>query len=171
MRQFGKTLLRRWDDPDWISLSHTAQWLYDAFVSSSKLSGVGAIEWRPKQFAKLSSAMTLDLLDAAFDELRQGLYIVFDESVDQVLVRSYVRNDVFGNKNMTIAAVKAWRQLGSIELKRVAVFEFLRLREDFPTAPIWEHEDMIQTLKTPPLDPKEYVAETWPGYLGMAPVF
>lgn len=172
MRAYGKMWLRRWDDPEWVALSHTAQWLYDAMVSSSKNSAVGVLEWRPKQFAKLSGAMNLDLLNAAFDELRQGLFIVFDEDVDLVLIRSYVRNDdVVTNTNMMVAVVKAWRQIGSIDLKRVAVHEFHRLRADFPKAGIWEHDAMIQTLKTAPLDPKEYVAKTWSSFLAETPAF
>lgn len=168
-------LLRRWDDPEWIKLSHTAQWLYDALVSSSKLSAVGVVEWRPRQFAKLSGAMNLDLLEAAFAELRQGLYVVYDEEVELVLIRSYLRNDdVVMNTNMMVAAVKAWRQIGSIDLKQVVVNELSRLKVDFPTSKAWEHADVIQTFKTGGIEAREYVAKTWPEYVDMTgegPIF
>jgi hypothetical protein len=152
--------LSRWDDPEWLALSHTAQWLYDTMVSSAKLSSCGVLEWRPKQFRKLSAAMTIDLLEAAFTELRERLYVVYDEEVELVLIRSFIRNDdVVHNKNMMVNVIKSWRQVGSIELKRVMTFELLRLKSEQPEQAIWSHPEMIQTLRTPPLDPEE-----WTGY-------
>lgn len=167
MRTFGKMKLSRWDDPDWIALSHTAQWLYDAMVSSAKLSSCGVIEWRPKQFKKLSAAMTVDLIESAFQELRERLYVVYDDDVELALIRSFVRNDdVVTNRNMMVNVIKAWRQIGSIELKQVVIFELLRLKAEHPDQAIWTHPDMIQTLRTPPLDPQK-----WTGYVKDDPFF
>lgn len=166
-RKFGKIQLRRQDDPDWIGLSMPAQWLYDNLVGSAKLSPCGVLEWRPKQVRKLAGALTIDVIEAAFWELRERLYVVYDEDVELVLIRSFIRNDdVVHNKNMMISVVKAWRQVGSMELKRVIVHELLRLKTEQPDQAIWAHADMVQTLRTPPLDPEE-----WTGFSRSGIVF
>ena len=105
--------------------------------------------------------MTLELLESAFEELREGLFVVYDEEVDLVLVRSFVRNDdVVTNRNMMVNVVKSWRQCGSMPLKQILVHEFLRLRDDYSDQAIWAHPDMIQTLRTPPINPKQFLEDT-----------
>ena len=157
-RKYGKTHIRRWSQPEWVALGPVAQWLYDALVSQAALSQCGAMDWKPKQIRKLSAALTMDVLEAAMQELREGLFVVLDEDVDVLLVRSFIRNDVeLSNRNMMVSVVKAWHQIGSMELKRVVIFELLRLREEQPELAIWAHRDMVEAFNTtPPLDPQKF---------------
>jgi hypothetical protein len=157
-RQFGKTHIKRWDKPEWVALSVTAQWLYDALVSNANLSQCGAMEWKPKQMKKLAGALSLDVLESAMLELREGLFVVLDEDVDVLLVRSFIRNDVdVSNKNMMVSVIKAWQRIGSMELKRVVIFELARLRAEQPDQAIWAHKDMLAAFQTtPPLDPQKF---------------
>ena len=73
------------------------------------------------------------------------------------------RRDLLGsevlrrNRNMMVSVVKAWHQIGSMELKRVVIFELLRLREEQPELAIWAHRDMVEAFNTtPPLDPQKF---------------
>lgn len=161
-RKFGKTHIRRWSQPEWVALSPMAHWLYDCLVSQAALSQCGAMEWKPKQIRKLAATLSLDVLESAMQELREGLFVILDEDVDVLLVRSFIRNDVeHSNRNMMVSVVKAWHQIGSLELKRIVVFELLRLRDEQPELAIWAHGDMVELLRTaPPLDPQKYT-----GYL------
>ena len=161
-RKYGKTHLKRWDKPEWVALSVVAQWLYDALVSQAALSPCGAMEWKPKQIRKLAGALSIDVLEAAMQELREGLFVVLDEDVDVLLIRSFIRNDVdVSNKNMMISVMKAWQRIGSMDLKRVVIFELLRLRDEQPEQAIWSHEAMLDAfVTTPPLDPQKFT-----GYL------
>jgi hypothetical protein len=161
-RQFGKTHIKRWNKPEWVALSVTAQWLYDALVSNANLSPCGVMDWKPKVMKKNAGALTLDVLDAAMDELRQGLFVVLDEDVDELLIRSFIRNDVdLSNKNMMVSAMKAWQRVGSMELKQVIIFELGRLRAENPDLAIWSHQIAVEAFQTtPPLDPQKFT-----GYL------
>jgi hypothetical protein len=142
-----------------------AQWLYDALVSQAALTQCGAMEWKPKQVRKLAAALSLEVLEAALQELREGLFIVLDEDVDVLLVRSFIRNDVeLSNRNMMVSVVKAWHQIGSIELKQIVIFELLRLRDEQPELAIWAHKDMVEAFHTtPPLDPQKFTGYMKPG--------
>ncbi|UGL61924.1 helix-turn-helix DNA binding domain protein [Arthrobacter phage EastWest] len=148
MRTYGKIKLSVWSDPEWRELSHTAQWLYWALVGSEKLSACGALEWRPKLFAALSPTITREGVEAALDELRAAKYVVLDEETDELLLRSFVRNDdVVHNKNMMVAVVKAWRMLYSLKLRGVVIHELMRLQQENPQYAAWAHPEMIDAMK------------------------
>lgn len=148
MRSYGKIKLSVQSDPDWRQLSHTAQWLYWALVGSEKLSACGALEWRPKLFAALSPTLNVDGVESALDELRLKKYVVLDDETDELVLRSFIRNDdVVSNKNMMVSVIKAWRMLYSLRLRGVVVHELMRLQHEHPQYPIWEHPDMLDALK------------------------
>lgn len=136
-----------------------AQWLYDALVSQAALSQCGAMEWKPKQIRKLAATLSLEVLESAMQELREGLFVILDEDVDVLLIRSFIRNDVeHSNRNMMVSVIKAWHQIGSMELKQVVIFELMRLRAEQPELAIWAHKDMVEAFQTtPPLEPQKYV--------------
>ncbi|QOP66280.1 helix-turn-helix DNA binding domain protein [Arthrobacter phage Pippa] len=148
MRTFGKIKLSAQRDTDWRQLSHTAQWLYWALIGSEKLTACGAMDYKPKHLAALSPTMTVDGVEGAMDELREHHFVVLDDETDELLLRSFVRNDdVVLNRNMMVAVVKAGRKLASLRLIGVLAFELLRLRNEFPQAGIWEHPEMIDMLR------------------------
>ncbi|ASR80668.1 replication initiation protein [Arthrobacter phage Piccoletto] len=157
MRTFGKIKLSAQSDPDWRGLSHTAQWLYWSLVGSESLTACGAMDYKPKHLQALSPTMNVAGVEAAMDELRAQKYVVLDEETDELLLRSYVRNDdVVLNKNMMVAVIKAWRKLASLKLRSVVVFELLRLKQEHPQAGIWEHPEMVDALRrTTPIDVRD----------------
>lgn len=160
-RQYGKTHIKRWNSPDWRALSPIAQWLYDALVSNANLSQCGSMFWHPKVMKKLAATLTLEVLESAMQELREGLFVVLDEEVDEVLIRSFIRNDVdVTNRNMMVSVIKAWDCIGSMNLKQVVIFELQRLRDEQPDLAIWEHPKMLGAFQTtPPLDPRKLLVD------------
>lgn len=154
MRTYGKIKLSAARDTEWRQLSHTAQWLYWALIGSENLTACGGMDYKPKHLAALSTTMTVDGVEGAMDELREAHFVVLDDETDELLIRSFVRNDdVVLNRNMMVAVVKAGRKLASLRLQGVLAFELLRLRHEFPQATIWEHPEMIDTLhRATPVD-------------------
>ncbi|WNM67284.1 RepA-like replication initiator [Arthrobacter phage Wyborn] len=169
MRNYGKIKLSAQSDPDWRALSHHAQWLYWALVGSEKLSACGMLEWRPKQFAALSPTVNVELVEVALDELRAMKFVVLDEETDELLLRSFVRNDdVVQNRNMMVAVIKAWRMITSLTLRGVVVHELIRLQHEQPQFPCWEHQEIREAIRrTEPIDvrdvdmPKVLAASGW----------
>ncbi|AMM44501.1 helix-turn-helix DNA binding domain protein [Arthrobacter phage BarretLemon] len=171
MRTYGKLKLSVQSDPEWRQLSHTAQWLYWALVGNENLTACGAMDWKPKHIAALSPTINLDGVESALEELRAYKYVVLDEETDELLLRSFVRNDdVVHNKNMMVAVIKAWRKLASLHLRGVVVHELLRLKQESPQYAIWEHLEMIDALRrTQPVnvfdsdapDDQESVPASW----------
>ena len=157
MRTFGKIKLSAQRDADWRALSHTAQWLYWALIGSESLTACGAMDYKPKHLQALSPTMNVGGIEAAMDELRARHFVVLDDETDELLIRSFVRNDdVVLNRNMMVAVVKAGRKLASLRLQGVLAFELLRLKQDYPQAGIWEHPEMIDTLvRATPIDVRD----------------
>ncbi|ALF01248.1 replication initiation protein [Arthrobacter phage Brent] len=154
MRKYGKIKLSAQSDPDWRALSHTAQWLYWALIGSEALTACGSMDYKPKHLQALSPTMNTAGVDAAMDELRARKFVVLDEETDELILRSFIRNDeVVPNPNMMVAVIKAWRKLASLKLRSVIVFELLRLKQENPDARIWDHPEMREALsRTTPID-------------------
>jgi predicted butyrate kinase (DUF1464 family) len=73
---------------------------------------------------------------------------VLDDETDELLLRSFIRNDdVVHNKNMMVAVIKAWRMLYSLKLRGVVIHELLRLKAEHPQYAAWEHPEMIDAIK------------------------
>lgn len=160
-RKYGKTHIKRWNSAEWRALSPIAQWLYDALVSNANLSQCGSMFWHPKVMKTMAATLTVDVLESAMRELREGLFIVLDEEVDELLIRSFIRNDVdVSNRNMMVSAIKAWDRIGSMDLKQVVIFELMRLRDEQPDLAIWAHKDMVEAFSTTaPLDPRKLLID------------
>ncbi|ASR78069.1 helix-turn-helix DNA binding domain protein [Arthrobacter phage Timinator] len=147
MRRYAKLQMTIWADEDWRNVSHTAQWLYTALISQQGLSACGVRDWKPKLFAALSPTMNRDGVESALEELIAKKYVVLDDETDELLIRSFVRNDeVHTNRNMMISAVKAQRCIVSLRLAAIVVHEMKRLRDEHPDFNCWEHPEIMKTL-------------------------
>jgi len=140
-----------WTNEEWLDLSVTAQWLYQRLVTHRKVSLAGVVEWRPKGLTQSAVGASLELIEAAAAELAEARFIVFDESTDEALIRSFVRNDgMLSQPNMATAVANAYADTGSRRLRGVIVFELLRLKDDQPGLR-WDR--LAEVLNKPSIDP------------------
>lgn len=157
-REFAKILTTVWDDPQWRALTPLEQWLYLHLVSRSDLSYAGIADWRPKRIRALSSGVGVPDIELAASVLQARGYIVIDEDTEEVLVRSFHRNDgMLSQPNLGTSVAKAWRGVTSLELRGVIVHELCRLQLERPELAAWER--LTDVLDSPAVDPAQYRQE------------
>ena len=132
-REHARIKTAIWIDDDFLDLTPPAQHLYFLIVSQMRLTFCGVFDWRPGRIAKLATGWTVEEVEAAASELSKSLYIVIDEESEEVLVRSFIRNDgLLTSPNITKAMLRDYGGISSRELKGVVVHELKRLQVENP---------------------------------------
>lgn len=151
-RDYGRIRVTIWQDHDFTSLSVHAQQLYFYLITQSKLDMAGITNWRPRMAMKSAQGWTEDAIQDALRELEEGLYVLLDEETDELLVRSFIRNDeIMRSPNLAKAMQKAWRGMDSDILRGVVSFEVNRLITEDPSLKGSEH--CPEVLAEPFIDP------------------
>lgn len=137
-REYAQIKTNIWIDDDFLDLGPGAQHLYLLLCSQMKLSFCGALEWHPGRLAQLAAGWTVDDVKEAAMELSERLYIVIDTETDEMLVRSFIRNDgLLGSPNIAKAMFRAFSEVSSRTLRGVLVHELNRLFEENPALKGW----------------------------------
>lgn len=155
-REFAKTRLTIWSDDDFTDLSPEAQHLYFVLKTSS-LSYCGVGDWRPGRLAKRARGWTEEAVRAAAAELIERLYILVDESTEEVLVRSFIRHDeVLKQPTLAVSMANAHADIASPVLRRAVIHEIQRLKDEFPDLKGWGSPRATELLSRPSVDPSTY---------------
>jgi hypothetical protein len=126
-----------WGD-EFRALPVAAQHLYIAIWTSAGLSYAGVADWRPARIAKVAADLTPELVIEAGLILHRGLYIVVDEETEEVLIRTFIRNDgLMEQPNVAAAMVSDYAKVASPAIRGVIVHELKRLFEAAPELKGW----------------------------------
>lgn len=138
-RKYAQIKVTVWDDDDFLDLSMAEQWLYLHLATAEGMSYAGVQDWRPRRIVPKAMGMTLEEVQIAAQVLEVKRYIIVDEDTEEVMVRSFIRNDgLLKQKNMGAAVDKAYSKIGSRLIKGVVVYELNRLRAENPAWPSWD---------------------------------
>lgn len=155
-RNFAKIQTAIWTDDDFLDLTLTEQWLYLHIVTHDDLTFAGSMDWRPKKVVPMAHGLTLGEVADAAEVLRAKRYFIIDDDTEEVLVRTYVRNDeLLRQPNMGIPVGKAYRSMSSRVLRGVFIHELQRLHAKNPDWKSWAH--LTEELQKKAIDP-------WEGY-------
>lgn len=147
-RTQGRIASSIWSDPDWCRLTVSAQHTYLMLLTQPKLTLAGCLDWMPQRWDRL--AVDADTR-AALEELMDHRFVVVHD--DELVVRSFVRNDVCAgalNRNLLKGMWSAWAAIASPLLRKVVV-------DNLPAA-VWAYEgvqapDQAAELRSePPLE-------------------
>jgi hypothetical protein len=139
-----------WSDADFRALTAPAQWLYFVLVTHPKLSYCGVVEWFPGRLKENANEETVQSIMLAAGELSYNFFAVFDQSTDEVLVRSYLRHDgILKQPRLAVSAAKAYGGVASNKIRAVIVHELTRLRKETPDLGAWEQPSMKTVLRQP----------------------
>ena len=147
-----------WGD-EFRALPMAAQHLYIAMWTSAGLSYAGVADWRPARIAKVSADLTPAKVIEAGLILHHGLYIVVDEETEEVLIRTFIRNDgLMDQPNVAAAMVSDYAKVASPAIRGVVVHELQRLFEEAPDLKGWRDaksgkERASTLLGNPSVDP------------------
>jgi hypothetical protein len=126
-RSFGRLFATLWDDRDFRPLSVGAKVMYGFLISQADLEQSGIIGWRPARWARDLGEPIGDVI-AWCKELDQGRYVVIDEEVVELLVRSLVRRDeIWRQPNVFKAAATSAKASKSDAIKAALYDEIRRL--------------------------------------------
>lgn len=154
-RAFGRLLSAIWDDDDFTALDPDQQRLYMFLLSQSNLNHAGLLPLTLKRWARKAKNLTAEALEKTLAELDAARFIVVDDDTEEVLVRSYVRNDgVWKQPKVMGAMVSGAMEISSRRLRRALLAEMDRI-------PLDELSDEPTRLRTGAVGPsiREQVAE------------
>ena len=157
MRQYALIHRAILDDPIWRCLTRSQQNLYLLLLLKLSTNLCGVVDWRPKKLAVNASDMTVETIEADAVVLEKKLYIVRDEDTDEVLIRSFLRNDAPLKSSKTAIAVRSsYTDTASSKLRGVIVFELQRLYKEQRD---WQGWDQVRDLlDLPSIDPRRIVS-------------
>lgn len=92
-RTHGRIMAAIWTDPDFLALEVGPQRLYMFLLSQPDLSHAGLVPMRTRRWAKKTKAMTVAGITADLGDLADAKFVVLDDDTQEVLVRTFVRND------------------------------------------------------------------------------
>lgn len=130
-RGHGRILTRIWDDPDFIVLAPELQRLYLFLISQPNLNHAGLLPLTLKRWSLKAHGLTPDLLLSQLTVLGFAGFVVVDETTEELLVRSFVRNDgVWKQPQVMGAMVSGALEISSHQLRWALLDEVDRIPLD-----------------------------------------
>ncbi|WP_102158725.1 hypothetical protein [Zhihengliuella halotolerans] len=138
-RRFAQLHVSIWDDDDFLDLRGIEQWLFIHLASSTSTNFAGVTEWRPRKISQKARDWTPDQIEDAGWNLARLHYLLIDEDTEEVLVRSFIRNnELLRQPNMGKAVARGYSETGSRALRAVIVHELRRLHAENDAWVSWE---------------------------------
>lgn len=120
-RAYGKVLVTIWRDEEFRALPATAQRLYLYFISSPDLSSAGVLPMRVSKWAKAATDLISPAVRDDLDCLREVGFVLVDDETEEVMVRSFIKNDEgYRTPNMRKAIHAAIDSIESRDLREHA---------------------------------------------------
>ena len=120
-----------WTDPDFINLDAGPQRLYLFLLSQPDLSHAGLVPMRINRWAKKVNGASRATILADLDALAYAQFVVADQETEEVLIRTFVRNDgVYKQPKVMLRMREDARQIESDRLRRTFRDELDRLPLD-----------------------------------------
>lgn len=127
-REHARILCRIWSDEDFRQRSPEAQRMYFLLLSQRGLNHAGVLPLTVQRWANCSPGTTPEDVLVALEELVAHGYVVFDPATDELLVRSFLRNDgVVKQPNVFKSALRHAREVESLEIRAALAVELRRL--------------------------------------------
>lgn len=92
-RSYAAIHLRIWADPEWRALDGDAQLLYLLLLSQPSLNLAGVLPLQARRWAACVGDWDAPAVDMALSRLAEARFLVIDLDTEEVLVRSFIRND------------------------------------------------------------------------------
>lgn len=92
-RAHARVFARIWADKDFRLLSEAGQRMYLLLLSQADLNYAGVLPLTERRWANLCEESTSDGVEGAVEELTNARYVVVDYDTEELLVRTFIRND------------------------------------------------------------------------------
>ncbi|MEU4296425.1 hypothetical protein [Kitasatospora aureofaciens] len=130
-RGHGRVLTRIWDDPDFTALPAEIQRLYLFLISQPNLNHAGLLPLTLKRWSFKAYGLSPAVLRTQLAVLADRRFVVVDEDSEELLVRSFVRNDgVWKQPQVMGAMVSGALEISSRRLRAALLAEVERIPLD-----------------------------------------
>ncbi|WP_410648182.1 hypothetical protein [Amycolatopsis sp. cmx-4-54] len=127
-RDHARLDVRIWSDPDFVALSALAKLLYIQLVSHPTLTYAGMLDLTAKRWSRPHPDVDLAEIRAALSELDAAAFVVVDHDTEEVLIRTFIRNDqLYKQPNVLRAALRTAFEIESPILRAALGVELRRL--------------------------------------------
>jgi hypothetical protein len=161
MADYGKLFCRIWANEDFRKLSARDQQLYCLLISFPTRNLAGVLPLTIKRWSHCTADSSEKKIADSLNALNDARFIVLDTETEEVLVRTFIRNDeVYKQPNLLKAALKDAKRTESMTLRLVIRQELLALPEhrnqDLTAAAAY---NLVETPSEPFLNPSGRVSE------------
>lgn len=130
-RGHGRILTSIWDDADFLALDPQEQRLYLFLISQPNLNHAGLLDLTLKRWSRKARGLTTAELEKTLQALEAARFIVMDDDTEELLIRSFVRNDgVWKQPKVMGAMVSGALEISSWRLRRALLAEVDRIPMD-----------------------------------------
>lgn len=138
MRSYARLDCGILENEDWCRLTPNAQSVYTNLLAQVRLNMCGVTDWIPKRLVRYS-ATTIENVEAGGRELQNAGFIIIDDDMEEVLIRSFLRHDApLSSPKTAVGVDNAYRRgIMSKKLKSAIVAEALRLHREHPDWSGW----------------------------------
>lgn len=126
-RREARLKTRIWDDQDFLDLTRPEQLVYIFMISQPDISHNGVVPLRLKRWAK-KLKYTPNQLESVLSGLEKTRFVVIDDEEEELLVRSFLRNDeVYKQPKVLLAAHRQLNEIASEKLRDEVAREIERI--------------------------------------------
>ncbi|MFD6113646.1 hypothetical protein ACFWG0_26535 [Streptomyces yangpuensis] len=130
-RGHGRILSSIWEDPDFLDLEEREQRLYLFLISQPNLNHAGLLDLTLRRWARKARGLNSAELEKLLQALEAARFIVMDEDTEELLIRSFIRNDgVWRMPKVMGAAVSGALEISSKRLQQALLAEMQRIPLD-----------------------------------------
>lgn len=127
-RGHGRILTSIWDDDDFLDLDEREQRLYLFLISQPNLNHAGLLPLTLRRWSRKAKGLTSAELEKRLQALETARFIVLDDDTEELLIRSFVRNDgVWKQPKVMGAMVSGALEISSRRLRRALLDEVDRI--------------------------------------------
>jgi hypothetical protein len=130
-RGHGRILTSIWEDADFLALDEQEQRLYLFLISQPNLNHAGLLDLTLRRWSRKARGLTSAELEKTLQALEAARFIVMDDDTEELLIRSFIRNDgVWKQPKVMGAMVAGALEISSKVLRRALLAEMDRIPLD-----------------------------------------
>ncbi|MDT0608796.1 hypothetical protein [Streptomyces lancefieldiae] len=130
-RGHGRILTSVWEDSDFLDLDEREQRLYLFLISQPNLNHAGLLDLTLRRWARKARGLTVAELEKRIGRLEETHFVVVDDDTEELLIRSFIRNDgVWRMPKVMGAAVSGALEISSRKLQQALLAEMDRVPLD-----------------------------------------
>lgn len=127
-RGHGRILTSIWEDSDFLELDEREQRLYLFLISQPNLNHAGLLDLTLRRWARKARGLTVAELEKRIGALEESRFVVVDDDTEELLIRSFVRNDgVWRMPKVMGAMVSGALEISSRRLQHALLGEMDRI--------------------------------------------